>query len=232
MKVIGIIPARYNSTRFPGKPLIDLGGKSMIQRVYEQAKKSNLDRIIVATDDQRIIALVESFAGDAVLTSTTHLSGTDRCWEGLQKINTDFNAIINIQGDEPFINPEQINKVIHALNNNEVVTLAIPFKNLQNFKNYNKVKVILNDLWIATDFKRKIDTINYHNYYKHIGIYGYQKNILEKITKLKQSKREIKENLEQLRWIENGISIKVELTSHDSISIDTPEDIKKILHLL
>lgn len=231
MTVIGIIPSRYYSSRFPGKPLENILGKSMIQRVYEQAIKSKLDKVVVATDDHRIFNEVRSFNGEVVMTSSDHISGTERCLEAINKINSKHEIIINIQGDEPFINPAQINQLINSFNNEEIEisTLAKPIESEEIFFDPNKIKVTINnkkaisfDRIINSEFKKEI-------FYKHIGIYAYRSKILKKICLLSPSSLEIKYGLEQLRWLQNGIDIVVLKTSLDSYNVDTPNDLKKII---
>ena len=232
MKVIGIIPSRYASTRFPGKPLIDILGKSMIQRVYEQCKKSkSLSKLIVATDDKRIYTHVLSFGGEAVMTSKAHETGTKRCNEVVQNLNEHVDIIINIQGDEPFINPLQIEEIITLFNNSEVQigTLAKKIDDIKILSDRNTPKAIFDKEQNAINFCRKIAKISNEDiYYKHIGIYAYKKNILEEICRLPQSQNEIQEQLEQLRWLDNNYKIKVGITHFDSLSIDTANDIEKI----
>lgn len=246
MKFIGIIPARYSSSRFPGKPLADMAGKPMIQRVYEQVKLA-LDEVWVATDDTRILEAVEAFGGNAVMTSASHKSGTDRCKEAYQKINKDFDVVINIQGDEPFIQPEQINAIKDCFDtpNIELATLVKPFKKEDGFEalfNNNSPKVVINKNNEAIYFSRSIipyirdvhhtEWLDKHTFYKHIGMYAYRVDILNKITELRQSSLELAESLEQLRWIENGYKIKVGYTNVETIGIDTPYDMEKALKLL
>lgn len=246
MKFIGIIPARYSSSRFPGKPLADMAGKPMIQRVYEQVKLA-LDEVWVATDDTRILEAVEAFRGNAVMTSASHKSGTDRCKEAYQKINKDFDVIINIQGDEPFIQPKQINAIKDCFDtpNIELATLVKPFKKEDGFEalfNNNSPKVVINKNNEAIYFSRSIipyirdvhhtEWLDKHTFYKHIGMYAYRVDILNKITELPQSSLELAESLEQLRWIENGYKIKVGYTNVETIGIDTPDDMEKALKLL
>lgn len=231
MTVIGIIPSRYYSSRFPGKPLENILGKSMIQRVYEQAIKSKLDKVVVATDDHRIFNEVLSFNGEVVMTSSDHVNGTERCLEAINKINSKHEIIINIQGDEPFINPTQINQLIDSFNNEEIEisTLAKLIESEEIFFDPNKIKVTINnkkavsfDRIINSEFKKEI-------FYKHIGIYAYRSKILKKICLLNPSSLEIKYGLEQLRWLQNGIDIVVLETSLDSFNVDTPNDLKKII---
>ena len=246
MKFIGIIPARYASTRFPGKPLADMKGKYMIQRVYEQVRKI-LDNVCVATDDDRIFNAVKSFGGNVVMTSAEHRSGTDCCFEAYNRLGGNEDVIINIQGDEPFIKPEQIESLIACFDSpqTQIATLVRPFEATEGYEalaNPNSPKVILNDKNEALYFSRSI--IPYmrnispeqwpdkHVYYKHIGMYGYRADILSQITQLPQSSLEIAESLEQLRWLQNGYTIKVGITTQETIGIDTPDDLQKALTLL
>lgn len=244
MKCLAIIPARYSSSRFPGKPLIDINGKSMIQRVYEQTSKS-IDNLVVATDDSRIEKAVIKFGGQVVLTSTSHKSGTDRCMEAADKITAlngeTYDVIVNIQGDEPFIHTEQISIVISNFNNNktQIASLAKKITDPDDLSDINTPKVVLNSNKEAIYFSRspipyllnekKDDWLSQHIFYKHIGIYAYRYDILKKITRLKPSPLEIAESLEQNRWIENGYQIQMGITEHESFSIDSPEDLNKIL---
>lgn len=243
MKTLGIIPARFASTRFPGKPLIDIYGKSMIQRVYEQAcSSSSLDSVVIATDDDRIIAEVKRFGGEYALTRTDHQSGTDRCAEvALQRPG--FDIVINIQGDEPYIDPVQID-LLSSCFTDEEVKLATLIKRIHSddeLFNNNIPKVVINSRQEAIYFSRH--TIPYirsttqenwltaHQFYKHIGIYGYTTATLLEITKLKPSSLELAESLEQLRWIENGYKIQTKVTDMETIAIDTPQDLEKIIRL-
>jgi 3-deoxy-manno-octulosonate cytidylyltransferase (CMP-KDO synthetase) len=238
--IIGIIPARFASTRLMGKPLININGKPMIKRVYEQAKKSNLlNRVIVATDNVKIFNTVNKFGGEAVMTSRKHKSGTDRIGEILKLRKSEMiecEIVVNIQGDEPFIAPENIDKAIEPLirdKNINVSTLAIQIKNTKDIKDPNIVKVIFNKSGDAIYFSRSPvpynrDKIKNLSYYKHIGLYVYRRNFLEKFIKVKPSKLETAEKLEQLRIIENGEKIRVVLTDIDSHSIDTKNDLIKI----
>ena len=243
MKFIAIIPARYESSRFPGKPLVDMDGKPMIQRVYEQVEKSILD-VYVATDDERIMEAVESFGGKAVMTSVDHRSGTDRCNEAYSKIGQPFDVVLNIQGDEPFINPEQIDilKACFTDSSVEIATLVKPFDKkaeLSVLKNPSTPKVVISEKLEAIYFSRSIipflrdvDEANWasqHTFYKHIGIYGYRTDVLKQITQLSPGVLEQAESLEQLRWIENGYKIKVGVTTFETIGIDTPEDLQKAI---
>ena len=247
MKFIGIIPARYASTRFPGKPLALLGGKPMIQRVYEQVKET-VDRVCVATDDERIEAAVKAFGGNVVMTSDQHRSGTDRCEEVYQKVGEPFDVIINIQGDEPFIHPEQIETIKRCFEDKsvDIATLVKPFAADGDFEstlfNPNSPKVVVNKRMEAMYFSRSIvpyirgkkytEWLSAHVFYKHIGMYAYRADVLKEITALPPSSLEIAESLEQLRWLENGYKIKVGITEQETIGIDTPEDLEKANLLL
>ena len=231
MTAIGIIPCRYGSTRFPGKPLIDIHGKSMIQRVHEQSIKSNkLNDLIIATDDTKIFNHVLEFGGKAIMTSKNHNTGTERCNEAFKKIKDTFDIIINIQGDEPFINPLQIDQVIQLFKDpkTQIGTLAKEITDIQTIKDKNTPKAIFDKSGNALNFCRKIIPNSNQKTYKHIGIYGYRKNILNQICQLPKSKNEIKESLEQLRWLDNNYKIKVGITRFQTLSIDTPDDIEKI----
>ncbi len=246
MRFIAIIPARYASTRFPGKPLVDMAGKPMIQRVYEQVKKA-LDEVWVATDDIRIFETVEAFGGKAVMTSSDHRSGTDRIQEAYSKIGGGFDVIINVQGDEPFIQPEQIESLKNCFDSKDVelATLVKPFKKEDGFDvlfNPNSPKVIISKKNEAIYFSRSIvpyirdvhhtEWMDKHTFYKHIGMYAYRSDVLSEITKLPQSSLEKAESLEQLRWIENGYRIRVGYTTLETIGIDTPEDMEKAITFL
>jgi 3-deoxy-manno-octulosonate cytidylyltransferase (CMP-KDO synthetase) len=244
MKILGIIPARYASTRFPGKPMVDIAGKSMIQRVYEQAKKcSTLSEVIVATDDERIYNHVHQFGGVAVMTADTHQSGTDRCAE-VARHHPEYKFIINIQGDEPFIDPVQIDKVALCFDDEDtqLATLVKKIQTTEELYNFSSPKVILNKNWEAIYFSRSPlphvrghepqQWLYHYTYYKHIGIYGYRSDILQEVTLLPVSSLEKAESLEQLRWIENGYRIKVAETELETYAIDTPEDLKKLLKSL
>ena len=244
MIVVGIIPARYASTRFPGKPLVDIDGKSMIQRVYEQAKKTkSLSEVIIATDDIRIEKHVKSFGGKVIMTKESHTSGTDRCFETIQKYSGTADIIVNIQGDEPFIHPEQIDLLVSCFTENvQLATLVKKIDNQQDLFNPNIPKVIVNELDTAQYFSRQTvpyvrdkdekEWLKHQVFYKHIGIYGYSATALEEITKLKPSALEQAEGLEQLRWIENGYTIKVKVTDIENIAIDIPEDLQKLTKFL
>ncbi len=232
MKVVGIIPSRYSSVRFPGKPLVNILGKSMIQRVYEQcAKSSQLADIIVATDDDRIYNHVISFGGKAIITSKTHETGTERCNEAIKKLEEQYDIIVNIQGDEPFINPLQIDEIIKLFDAPEtkIGTLAKKIDEIEITQDENTPKAIFDATGSAINFCRKISNISPdYTYYKHIGIYAYKQDTLERICQLPQSKNEIKERLEQLRWLDNNYTIKVGITNFQSLSVDTPNDLAKI----
>lgn len=241
MKILGIIPARYASTRFPGKPLVQIDGKSMIQRVYEQAVKStSLSEVVVATDDERIAAEVSNFGGRFVMTGDNHLSGTDRCAEVISR-NPVFDAVINIQGDEPYINPLQIDLVASCFDDKEVqiATLIKEIHTDAELFNTNIPKVVINHRQQAIYFSRqtipylrnhdKEQWVSAHQFYKHIGIYGYTCPALLKITKLPPSALELSESLEQLRWVEHGYIIQTKVTDIETIAIDTPEDLQRII---
>ncbi|MDR1699267.1 MAG: 3-deoxy-manno-octulosonate cytidylyltransferase [Prevotellaceae bacterium] len=238
---IAIIPARYASTRFPGKPLAKIGSKPMIQLVYEQAKKA-ISEVYVATDDERIFNAVQGFGGRVVMTSPEHRSGTERCFEAYQKIGSRAAVVINIQGDEPFIQPAQIEtlKECFFLRETQIATLVKPYVTEESFEDLadqNTPKVVINSRMEAMYFSRSIipylrgvdrrQWIDRHSYYKHIGLYAYRADILKEIVSLEPSPLELAENLEQLRWLENGYRIKVGITKHHSIGIDTPDDLER-----
>lgn len=237
MNIIGVIPARYASTRFPGKPLIDIKGKSMIQRVYEQCLKTQaLSDVIVATDDERIAGHVKAFGGKVIMTDPSHQSGTDRCAEVIAKYEGPCDAVINIQGDEPFIDPAQIELIANAFEQQEtqIVSLVKKLATEEEVKNPNVVKAIFNTKKEAIYFSRS--PIPYRRnpeaqitYYKHVGIYGYRKEILNEITRLPLGTLEKAESLEQLRWIENGYRIVLNETTLEAVAIDTPDDLEKVL---
>lgn len=232
MKVVGIIPSRYGSTRFPGKPLVDILGKSMIQRVFEQCIKCNkLTDVIVATDDERIYNHVIEFGGKAMMTSGKHETGTERCNEIAQNLKEKFDVIVNIQGDEPFINSLQIDEIIQLFDDprTQIGTLGKKIDDMAIVGDENTPKALFDKEGNALNFCRKISSFPIENtYYKHIGIYAYKKDVLEKICQLPRSKNEIRERLEQLRWLDNNYTIKVGITNFQTLSIDTPEDIEKI----
>jgi len=247
MKFVGIIPARYASTRFHGKPLAMIDGKSMIQRVYEQSCKADiLSEVWVATDDKRIEDHIKSFGGKVMLTSVDHKSGTERCNEVIQRLQTDmprlFDVAINIQGDEPFIRPEQIETVASCFLNPEVeiATLIKKISDKTELFNPNVVKVITANDKKALYFSRQPipflrgmpenDWLKHHTYFKHIGIYAYRTGTLQKLTMLESSPLEIAESLEQLRWLENAYHIYTKQTDFESFSIDTPDDLSKLIN--
>lgn len=241
MKFIGIIPARYASTRFPAKPLAMLGGKPVIQRVYEQVC-GVLDEAYVATDDERIEMVVKSFGGKVVMTSVNHKSGTDRCYEAYTKVGEGYDVIVNIQGDEPFIQRSQLEAVKACFDDEttQIATLVKPFTPENGFdalENVNSPKVVVDKRMNALYFSRSIipfmrnkdknEWLSGHTYYKHIGLYAYRASVLKEITSLPQSSLELAESLEQLRWLENGYKIKVGLTNVETIGIDTPADLER-----
>lgn len=243
MKFLGIIPARFASSRFPGKPLVDIDGQTMIQRVYEQVKQSKkLSNVIVATDDQRIVEEVLSFGGNVVMTSETHQSGTDRCAEVITNDN-EYDVIINIQGDEPFINPEQIDLLAACFENpqTKIATLVKKIDSIDELFNLNIPKVVRNIHGEAIYFSRQTipflrgieqgQWLKEQTFYKHIGIYAYQVDTLRALTQLPVSGLEEAEALEQLRWIENGYAIQTAVTTHETVAVDTKEDLDKILRL-
>jgi len=244
MSILGIIPARHASTRFPAKPLADLDGKSMIRRVYEQAKKStSLAKVIVATDHEEIFDHVIAFGGEVCMTSAHHASGTDRCYEVLSKESSSFDYVINIQGDEPFIAPEQIDLLASLLDGEtELATLIKKIDSVEQLFNPNLVKAVVNKNSEALYFSRspipyfrnmeQAEWVTHHPYYKHIGMYAYRNDVLEKITRLEMSSLEKVESLEQLRWLENGFKIKVKETSMETLGIDTPEDLEQAIRKL
>ena len=238
MKFIGLIPARYASTRFPGKPLALLGGKPVIQRVYEQVT-SVLDDACVATDDERIYNCVKEFGGKVVMTRTDHKSGTDRIEEAIEKIGGDYDVIVNIQGDEPFIQRSQIETVCSCFDDEEtqIATLGKPFTSMDAVANPNSPKIVVDNNNFAMYFSRSIipfvrgkeqtEWLDHYPFLKHLGIYAYRREVLRKITQLPQSSLEIAESLEQLRWLQNGFKIKVGLTDIETVGIDTPEDLER-----
>ena len=243
MKFIGIIPARYASTRFPGKPLAMLGGKPVIQRVYEQVV-SVLGEAYVATDDERIRQAVEQFGGQAVMTRSDHKSGTDRIQEAATLIKTTADVIINVQGDEPFIQRSQL-ETVKALFDDEQVqigTLGKPFETMEAVENPNSPKIITDLQGYAMYFSRSVipfirgrerqEWLGHFPFLKHIGLYAYRREVLAEITKLPQSPLELAESLEQLRWLQNGYRIKVGLTDVETVGIDTPEDLQRAEALL
>lgn len=241
MKTIGIIPARYASTRFPAKPLAVLGGKPVIQRVYEQVS-GVLDDVLVATDDERIFRAVESFGGKVCMTSTSHRSGTDRIREAYENLGTPFDVVVNIQGDEPFIQASQIRTVVSCFDDpaTQIATLVKPFTpadGCASLFNVNSPKVVVDNEMHALYFSRSVipylrgipqeDWLSRHVFYKHIGLYAYRSETLLEITRLPQSQLELAESLEQLRWLQNGYVIKVGVSDVETIGIDTPEDLAR-----
>lgn len=238
MKFVGIIPARYASTRFPGKPLAVLGGKTVIQRVYEQVEKS-LDTACVATDDERIYEHVESFGGKVVMTSPKHKSGTDRIEEAYSKIGGDWDVVVNIQGDEPFIQQSQIDTVCDCFSDpsTQIATLGKPFESMEAVKNPNSPKIVTDVNGFALYFSRSVipfirgyeekDWLGRFPFLKHLGIYAYRADVLKEITQLSQSPLEIAESLEQLRWLQNGYRIRVGITNVETVGIDTPQDLER-----
>ncbi|MDE6011403.1 MAG: 3-deoxy-manno-octulosonate cytidylyltransferase [Prevotella sp.] len=243
MKFIGIIPARYASTRFPGKPLAMLGGKPVIQRVYEQVVDV-LGEAYVATDDERILQAVESFGGQAVMTRSDHKSGTDRIQEAATLIRTTADVLINVQGDEPFIQRSQLETVKELFNDPQVQigTLGKPFDTMEATENPNSPKIVTDLNGYALYFSRSVipfirgkerqEWISHFPFLKHIGLYAYRREVLAEITKLPQSPLELAESLEQLRWLQNGYRIKVGLTDVETVGIDTPEDLQRAEALL
>lgn len=242
MKILGVVPARFASTRFPGKPLVDIAGKTMIQRVFEQASKSTLlSDVVVATDDERIFQHVISIGGKAIMTGSQHPSGTDRILEVASKMS-DFDAYLNIQGDEPYIDPAQIDQVCTILRNREgafVGTLVKKLKDLKELENPNTIKAVFSENKQAIYFSRSPiphlreqsmlnEWLEERGFYKHIGIYGYSKLGLEKIGGMSRGKLEKAESLEQLRWMENGMPIFVAETNLETQSVDSPEDLLKL----
>ena len=237
-KFICIIPARYASTRFPGKPLAILGGKTVIQRVYEQVSKVIHD-VYVATDDQRIFNQVEEFGGNVVMTSPYHRSGTDRIEEALQHIGGQWDVVLNVQGDEPFIQPSQIETLCSCFDEKqtEIATLGKPFATIEAVENPNSPKIVVDNKGFALYFSRSIipfirgveknNWLSHYPFLKHLGIYAYRTEVLKQITQLPQSSLELAESLEQLRWLQNGFRIKVGTTDIETIGIDTPEDLAK-----
>lgn len=238
MKFIGIIPARYSSSRFPGKPLAILGGKPVIEHVYRQVS-SVMEDVFVATDDQRIYDAVEAFGGKAIMTRSDHKSGTDRICEALEKVGGSFDVVINIQGDEPFIQKSQLETVMQCFDDprTQIATLGKPFESMEAVENPNSPKIVLDNDGYALYFSRSVipfvrgkeheEWLSHFPYLKHIGLYAYRSEVLREISKLPQSTLELAESLEQLRWLQNGYKIKVGLTNVETIGIDTPEDLQR-----
>ncbi|MDY5632364.1 MAG: 3-deoxy-manno-octulosonate cytidylyltransferase [Bacteroidaceae bacterium] len=240
MKFLAIIPARYGSSRFPGKPLAMLGGKHIIQRVYERVQNV-FEQTLVATDDERILQAVEGFGGKAIMTSSNHRSGTDRCWEAYVKSGIETDIIINVQGDEPFISPDQLRTIQACFNDTstQIATLVKPFTpndGIEALRNPNSPKVVVDSNQMAIYFSRSVipflrdiqpeQWLEKHTFFKHIGLYAYRTDVLREITLLPQGNLEKAESLEQLRWLENGFKIKVGTTNAETIGIDTPEDLR------
>ena len=241
MRVLAIIPARYASTRFPAKPLALLGDKPIVQRVYEQVTKV-VERVVVATDDERIYNTVAGFGGEVVMTSPNHKSGSDRCAEAYEKLGCEADIVINVQGDEPFVAPEQIEALVGCFDNEEVdiATLVKPFSaedGIEVLENPNSPKVVINLANEALYFSRSVvpylrgmersEWLKHHTFYKHIGIYAFRAKVLNEVTSLEQTPLEKAESLEQLRWLESGYKIKVGITDIETIGIDTPEDLER-----
>ena len=238
MTFTAIIPARYASTRFPGKPLAVLGGKTVIQRVYEQVK-NELSEVYVATDDKRIFKCVESFGGKAVMTRTDHQSGTDRIQEAVEKTGTHADVIINVQGDEPFIQPSQIQTLMQLFDDpsTQIGTLGKLFESIEAVDNPNSPKIVTDNRGFALYFSRSVipyirgkerqEWFGKYPFLKHLGVYAYRREVLAEVTKLPQSSLEKAESLEQLRWLQNGYRIRVGLTDVETVGIDTPEDLQR-----
>ena len=241
MKFVGIIPARYASTRFPGKPLAMLGGKPVIQRVYEQVKGC-FDDLYVATDDERIFNAVKAFGGNVVMTSEDCKNGTERCLDAYKRLGLDCDVIVNIQGDEPFIQPRQVNALIGCFDVEgvDIATLVKPFEAADGVVRVEcpySAMVVFDERGFAIYFSRSVVPylrgvekerwLDEHTFYKHLGIYAYRADILESLTRLPQSPLEKAESLEQLRWLENGYRIKVGVTDIETIGIDTPDDLER-----
>jgi len=246
MKVLGIIPSRYASTRFPGKPLADICGKSMVQRVYEQANAAkDIERVVVATDDERIARHVKNFGGNVMLTDSNHANGTSRCLEVVKELEKQghyFDVVINIQGDEPLIQPEQIRQLISLFQDKmtDIATLAHPIREMALLTNPNAVKVVTGVQKQALYFSRQAlpfvrdekpeNWLGKSSFYKHLGLYAYRTAVLKKIVLLPPGKLEQTEKLEQLRWLENGFVVKVEVTEYEGVGVDTPEDLAKLIN--
>lgn len=238
MKFIAVIPARYSSSRFPGKPLAVLAGKPVIQRVYEQVTKV-LSEAWVATDDERIYNTVSDFGGKAVMTRQDHKSGTDRIEEAVEKIKTDADVIVNIQGDEPFIQPSQIETVCKQFDNpsTQIATIGKPFTSMEAVENPNSPKIVTDVNGFALYFSRSVipyvrgveekEWLSHFPFLKHLGIYAYRREVLREMTRLPQSPLEKAESLEQLRWLQNGYRIRVGITNVETVGIDTPDDLRR-----
>lgn len=238
MKFIGIIPARYASTRFPGKPLALLGGKPVIQHVYEKVA-AVLEAAYVATDDERIYDVVKSFGGQVVMTRTDHKSGTDRIEEAIEKIGGEWDVVVNVQGDEPFVAKSQLDTICHCFDEptTQIATLGKPFESMEAVQNPNSPKIVVDNMGFAMYFSRSVipyvrgkeksSWLTHYPFLKHLGIYAYRKDVLRQITQLPQSSLEIAESLEQLRWLQNGFKIKVGTTDVETVGIDTPQDLER-----
>lgn len=238
MKFIGIIPARYASTRFPGKPLALLGGKPVIQHVYEKVA-AVLETAYVATDDERIYDVVKSFGGQVVMTRTDHKSGTDRIEEAIEKIGGEWDVVVNVQGDEPFVAKSQLDTICHCFDDptTQIATLGKPFESMEAVQNPNSPKIVVDNMGFAMYFSRSVipyvrgkeksSWLIHYPFLKHLGIYAYRKDVLRQVTQLPQSSLEIAESLEQLRWLQNGFKIKVGTTDVETVGIDTPQDLER-----
>lgn len=238
MKFIGIIPARYASTRFPGKPLALLGGKPVIQHVYEKVA-AVLEAAYVATDDERIYDVVKSFGGQVVMTRTDHKSGTDRIEEAIEKIGGEWDVVVNVQGDEPFVAKSQLDTICHCFDDptTQIATLGKPFESMEAVQNPNSPKIVVDNMGFAMYFSRSVipylrgkemsSWLTHYPFLKHLGIYAYRKDVLHQVTQLPQSSLEIAESLEQLRWLQNGFKIKVGTTDVETVGIDTPQDLER-----
>ena len=238
MKFIGIIPVRYASTRFPGKPLALLGGKPVIQHVYEKVA-AVLEAAYVATDDERIYDVVKSFGGQVVMTRTDHKSGTDRIEEAIEKIGGEWDVVVNVQGDEPFVAKSQLDTICHCFDDptTQIATLGKPFESMEAVQNPNSPKIIVDNMGFAMYFSRSVipyvrgkeksSWLTHYPFLKHLGIYAYRKGVLRQVTQLPQSSLEIAESLEQLRWLQNGFKIKVGTTDVETVGIDTPQDLER-----
>lgn len=238
MKFIGIIPARYASTRFPGKPLALLGGKPVIQHVYEKVA-AVLEAAYVATDDERIYDVVKSFGGQVVMTRTNHKSGTDRIEEAIEKIGGEWDVVVNVQGDEPFVAKSQLDTICHCFDDptTQIATLGKPFESMEAVQNPNSPKIVVDNMGFAMYFSRSVipyvrgkeksSWLTHYPFLKHLGIYAYRKDVLRQVTQLPQSSLEIAESLEQLRWLQNGFKIKVGTTDVETVGIDTPQDLER-----
>ena len=238
MKFIGIIPARYASTRFPGKPLALLGGKPVIQHVYEKVA-AVLEAAYVATDDESIYDVVKSFGGQVVMTRTDHKSGTDRIEEAIEKIGGEWDVVVNVQGDEPFVAKSQLDTICHCFDDptTQIATLGKPFESMEAVQNPNSPKIVVDNMGFAMYFSRSVipsvrgkemsSWLTHYPFLKHLGIYAYRKDVLRQVTQLPQSSLEIAESLEQLRWLQNGFKIKVGTTDVETVGIDTPQDLER-----